>query len=135
MITQNELNEMQARADVPRLIEEVRRLQNELSEVRRNADFLSNISNYEVKYLAKLREETNRILEEAATHKLDFDRDPINWGDLSCVAVESILDDERHSCRIIRIEEASPQSPKLCSYIKDELEKRGYKGLTVKTEW
>ncbi len=31
MITQDELNKMQARADVPRLIEEVRRLQGELA--------------------------------------------------------------------------------------------------------
>jgi hypothetical protein len=57
---------------------------------------------------------------------------PVNWADLRCVDVEvSLLDD----VVTVTIGEAAPGASALCRFVAEELERRGYAGIAVRTEW
>ena len=57
-------------------------------------------------------------------------KEPINWGDLSCVEVKQYVDGGWE----VEIEEADTNCPHLCAYIAYWLDKWGWK-VTVRTEW
>jgi len=80
------------------------------------------------------------LLEEAARVKERFASDPINWGDLRCVAV--VVGTEHRSANNsspvldVRIEEAGPSCSVLRQWIWEQLEARwGIKVTDVVTEW
>jgi hypothetical protein len=62
----------------------------------------------------------------------DDSKEPINWGDLSCVEVEWVEGDEGF---LVRIEEASPDCPNLCNWILTTLRQWGWPVVEVVTEW
>lgn len=56
--------------------------------------------------------------------------EPINWGDLSAVAEQ-----QEDGTFLITLEEAAPECPNLCAYIKDWLVKWGWQSIEVVSEW
>jgi hypothetical protein len=48
----------------------------------------------------------------------------VNWADLRCVDVQ-----------VSMIEEASPEAVNLCRFVAEELARRGYDEIAVRTEW
>ena len=57
---------------------------------------------------------------------------PVNWADLRCVDVEISLLDGHVT---VTVEEASPSASKLCRLVAEELARRGYDEVAVRTEW
>jgi hypothetical protein len=56
----------------------------------------------------------------------------VNWADLRCVDVQvSMLD----GVVTVMIEEASPEAVNLCRFVAEELARRGYDEIAVRTEW
>jgi hypothetical protein len=56
----------------------------------------------------------------------------VNWGDLLCLDVEvSLLD----SIVTVTVEGAAPEAVELCRFVSEELARRGYRGIAVRTEW
>jgi hypothetical protein len=82
----------------------------------------------------KLKEETNKIIQSFYNKRgkvkkqvlEDFKGDAINWGNLECIGVEKKY--------VVYVGEATPYCVSLKSYIKQELEKKGY-DIEVVTEW
>lgn len=64
------------------------------------------------------------------TTPFDVEGEAINWGDLGVVDVV-----KRGDAWYVLIEEASPDCPQLCGYIRSWLNKWGWKSVTVETEW
>ena len=62
--------------------------------------------------------------------KFGLSKEPINWGDLSCTEVEKFAD----GSWFVVIEEAAPECPNLCEYVRAWLEKWGW-NARVQTEW
>jgi hypothetical protein len=56
-----------------------------------------------------------------------FKGEPINWGNLKCIAVERKY--------VVYICEAAPNVEEFKNYIKKELEKNGCKDVEIITEW
>jgi hypothetical protein len=57
---------------------------------------------------------------------------PVNWADLLCVDVQiSLLDD----IVTVTIGEAASGAVDLSRFVVEELERRGYAGVAVRTEW
>ena len=56
----------------------------------------------------------------------------VNWADLLCLDVEvSLLDD----IVTVTVEGAAPEAVELCRFVREELARRGYSGIAVRTEW
>ena len=56
----------------------------------------------------------------------------VNWADLLCLDVEvSLLDD----IVTVTVEGAAPEAIELCRFVSEELARRGYSGIAVRTEW
>jgi hypothetical protein len=56
----------------------------------------------------------------------------VNWADLLCLDVEvSLLDD----IVTVTVEGAAPEAVELCRFVSEELARRGYSGIAVKTAW
>ena len=56
----------------------------------------------------------------------------VNWADLLCLDVEvSLLDD----IVTVTVEGAAPEAIELCRFASEELARRGYSGIAVRTEW
>ena len=56
----------------------------------------------------------------------------VNWSDLLCLDVEvSLLD----GIVTVTVEGAAPEAVELCRFVSEELARRGYSGITVRTEW
>jgi hypothetical protein len=56
----------------------------------------------------------------------------VNWGDLLCLDVEvSLLD----GIVTVTVEGAAPEAVELCRFVSEELARRGYSGIAVRTEW
>ena len=56
----------------------------------------------------------------------------VNWGDLLCLDVEvSLLD----SIVTVTVEGAAPEAVELCRFVSEELARREYSGIAVRTEW
>jgi hypothetical protein len=56
----------------------------------------------------------------------------VNWGDLLCLDVEvSLLD----GIVTVTVEGAAPEAAELCRFVSEELTRRGYSGIAVRTEW
>jgi hypothetical protein len=64
----------------------------------------------------------------------EFPGQAVNWADLSCVAVGVALTDDPISWEAT-IEEASPGCARFASHIHDELRRRGYPDVWIRTEW
>ena len=62
-------------------------------------------------------------------------RGPVNWADLSCLEVAWVLPDDGEPYAHVVIEEAAPEATEFCQAIKEELERRGFSGVEVVTEW
>jgi len=80
----------------------------------------------------KIKQDVNEIIKSLYNKsgkkiKANFKNEPINWGDLRCFAVE-----EKY---VVYISEASPNATEFKNYIKNELEKKGYKNVEIITEW
>jgi hypothetical protein len=59
-------------------------------------------------------------------------RGAMNWGDLLCLDVEvSLLD----GIVTVTVEGAAPEAIELCRFVSEELARRGYSGIAVRTEW
>jgi hypothetical protein len=56
----------------------------------------------------------------------------VNWGDLRCVDVEVSL---LHDVVTVAIAEAAPGAAELCRFVSEELARRGYGAIAVRTEW
>jgi hypothetical protein len=56
----------------------------------------------------------------------------VNWADLRCVDVEMSLLDGHVT---VTIEEAAPEAVDLCRFVSEELARRGYEEIAVRTEW
>lgn len=67
--------------------------------------------------------------------KAAYDKEPINWGDLGCCDVrryESVHGDSGYE---VLIEEAAPDCPLFCSYVREFLTEHGFENVEVRTEW
>lgn len=71
---------------------------------------------------------------EAALSANDFAGEAINWGDLHCIEVLMCEDEKGREFWLVKIEEAAPESSKLCEFVRTYLSKRGI-DAEVKTEW
>jgi hypothetical protein len=87
-----------------------------------------------VKYLEKLREETNNAC-DAARRVQTFIDGAINWGDLFCFEASLFVDDEGTTGYRVVIQEADPLNRELSEWIQHYLSERGYSNVTVVTEW
>lgn len=85
--------------------------------------------------LGTIQSAVNDGLLEASGHYWLFDGEPINWGDLSCVSAEIVIDMDGNVRTRIVIEEASPECPKLCSWVEDYLTKRDFESFEVMTAY
>jgi hypothetical protein len=79
----------------------------------------------------KLQSVTDEILAQAVEKRTEFGG-AVNWADLRCVDVEvSLLDD----VVTVTIAEATPGTVELCRFVSEELARRGYGAIAVRTEW
>lgn len=60
---------------------------------------------------------------------------PINWGDLGCTEAVLSADEFGAPMLCVMIEEVDPTCPELHEFVSAYLEKRGWSGVTVFTEW
>ena len=60
---------------------------------------------------------------------------PVNWADLSCVQAAWVVTDEGESYAEVQIEEAHPECSDFQKAVAAELEKLGWPGVRVVTEW
>jgi hypothetical protein len=78
-----------------------------------------------------LQATVNGILAQAAGERSRIGG-AVNWGDLLCLDVEvSLLDD----IVTVTVEGAAPEAVELCRFVSEELARRGYSGIAVRTEW
>lgn len=84
----------------------------------------------------RIKQDANEIIkslykkngnELKANIKWRFKNEPVNWGDLKCLAVEQKY--------VVYVGEAAPTANWLKDYLKTELEKRGHKNVEIVTEW
>lgn len=85
--------------------------------------------------LRKLQALTEESLIAAYKHRDEMKTDPINWGDLHCVNTERVLDLSGEPTYRVFIEEASHDCSDLPAFVRTYLDKRGWKGVEVITEW
>lgn len=83
--------------------------------------------------LIRLHEVTESIV-VATRDELEI-FEAINWGDLHCTVAERYIDHTGETGYRVYIEEASPDCPKFCQYIADQLALLRYPDVEVKTEW
>jgi len=88
-----------------------------------------------VEYLKRLKDATQQACDEALDRSHEFADEAINWGDLGCVRAEYTLDDQGDVGYGAWIEEAAPQSAKLCAFIGQRLQEMGHKDVRVRCEW
>ena len=92
---------------------------------------LMNIVNVLLTTLYKVADD-GFIIDESKVNQIGSQKEPINWGGLSCVDVEY---DENLDVYIVTIEEAAEDAcPNFCNYIQNILLKWGWKTI-VKTQW
>ena len=84
--------------------------------------------------LKKLRAATNDAIGVIETWD-DRPREPVNWADLRCVQAAWVVTDEGESYAEVTIEEAAPECPQFQAAVARELEKLGWPGVRVVTEW
>jgi hypothetical protein len=78
-----------------------------------------------------LQATVNEIL-ALAVKKQSQIRGAVNWDDLLCLDVEvSLLD----GIVTVTVEGAAPEAVELCRFVSEELARRGYSGIAVRTEW
>ena len=58
----------------------------------------------------------------------------VNWGYLLCLDVEVSLLDGIVTVTVT-VEGAAPEAVELCRFVSEELARRGYSGIAVRTEW
>jgi hypothetical protein len=79
----------------------------------------------------KLQSVTDEILAQAFEKRSEISG-AVNWADLRCVDVEvSLLDD----VVTVTIAEAASEAVDLCRFVSEELARRGYGAIAVRTEW
>lgn len=61
--------------------------------------------------------------------------EPINWADLGCVQAAWVVTDDNQGYAEVLIEEAAPDCAAFQAAVAAELEKRGWPGVRVVTEW
>jgi len=89
-------------------------------------------------YLEELRAVANTAVEIAKQQKNQFACEPVNWGDLHCVAAEKITgvcEGELFTYYRVRIEECGDSATKLQNFIQTTLNDRGYTNVEVDMEW
>lgn len=83
--------------------------------------------------LTKLRNDTDAVISEIEHG--DPINEAINWADLRCVEARCVLTDQGDQYLEVIIEEASPDAAKLQDAIRGGLERKGWEGVVVVTEW
>ena len=83
-----------------------------------------------ISYLYELADDVCWRQDGPKTKRLGFRDEPINWGDLSCCDVEKFAD----GSFLVTIDEASPECPNFCEWIRARLQKWGWEAK-VQTEW
>ena len=79
----------------------------------------------------KLQAVVDEILAQASEKRPEISG-AVNWGDLRCVDVEmSLLDD----VVTVTIAEAASEAVELCRFVSEQLARRGYGAIAVRTEW
>ena len=84
--------------------------------------------------LQKLRAATNDAIGVIETREAR-PKEAINWADLRCVQAAWVLTDEDESYAEVTIEEAHQECSDFQKAVAAELEKRGWPGVRVVTEW
>ena len=87
--------------------------------------------------LAALRNEAEKVCRYAVRKRKTIGG-VVNWADLWPVTVEhveALYQDEITESYRVWIEEASPDAYELQRFVAEQLAKRGYDGVEVKTEW
>jgi hypothetical protein len=86
--------------------------------------------------LNRLREATNAVLRAIDRPvRISLQGEAVNWADLNCSSAEYRLDDTGHTYYAVSVEEVSPEADGFAAYVKAELEKAGWPGILVETEW
>lgn len=85
--------------------------------------------------LKLLREKATEICNEIKEQGLHFEDEAINWADLRCVEAEEYVTDKGDEGVRVYIEEAAPVNTKFKVEVVERLEKAGYYGIEVLTEW
>jgi hypothetical protein len=81
--------------------------------------------------LTQLRGAVNEILRLVPRDAYEA----VNWGDLTCYAAESWIDDTGADGVRVFVAEASPEAHGLQTHIHDQLVLAGYPGIDVETQW
>jgi len=89
--------------------------------------------------LLQLEACTEQAIAKAAADKSRFSDESINWGDLSCVNVETVKSLATNNNEVVEyrvfIEEACPTCGEFRKFIEDELFEQGFTKVEVHTEW
>lgn len=84
--------------------------------------------------MEQIKQVVNEIIKQAWLAKDDFP-EAINWADLKCTDVESVMSLHNDSFYRAVIEEASPDCPKFIQFIRGQLKERGFGEVEIVTEW
>jgi hypothetical protein len=87
-------------------------------------------------YLHALEADVGTILKKAHRCKKKFDGEAINWGDVACVETAQVTTNDGEIYYLICIEEVSPDSWRLGSYIYLWLKRMGHTHeFRIQTAW
>ena len=84
--------------------------------------------------LRKLRDATDAAIGVIETRE-DRPKEAINWADLGCVQAAWVITEQGESYAEVLIEEAAPDCSAFQAEVAAELNRRGWPGVRVVTEW